>query len=165
MDGRSGLCRGGADGGATGAASVVFATAGADVLATPDVPTTFATPAADSAFAAGRLATTATAIAVSAPSDASATRQTRGDPVARGDGSFWASGCIGGYDWSELREIVARRLIAVETDFARVRLDEPPSEGARWNCADIVSFDCCKDARLHAGGVRHRINGEASRLP
>jgi site-specific recombinase XerD len=31
--------------------------------------------------------------------------------------------------------------------------------------ADIVSFDCCKDARLHAGGVRHRINGEASRLP
>src|SRR5207342_627563 len=95
LDGRSGLCRGGADGGGHGAASVVLATAGADVLATPDVPTTFATPAADSAFAAGRLATTATAIAVSAPSDASASRQTRGDPVARGDGSFWASRCIG----------------------------------------------------------------------
>ena len=50
-------------------------------------------------------------------------------------------------------------------DFAGVRLDEPASEGARGNCADIVSFDCCKDARLHAGGVRDRINGEASRLP
>ncbi len=64
----------------------------------------------------------------------------------------------------ELREVVVHRLFRIDADLARVGSDEPAAIRFRWNGAQIVLFDGHDDARLDAGSLRERRDGQPERF-